>query len=290
MSSPSAGLADIAATIHPPEASGRFNMKCVDTSADETYFLSVQAEAIHRYVDGDALAPHPIGTSAEGMLHICSRSAAIFEPSAIHLPMIRIPLRESTACGEAPETAKARAKAEKRKRGARKTVARKLGTPKGMTMGVDSEEEGLQSLPLVLLVSANAHFEMKVVNRSAAYPLKRGASTLRILLHGPHTRTLAALQLQLQLWDVFKTSEEDYSGGQEALASLILQQEQRMFSALSFDPRTERTLFSGAATRVTPYCAARGRLVLTSTALYLQAVINAPGEQVTHVTHQRGVE
>jgi hypothetical protein len=122
---PSLGLADIAATVYPPEAEGRFNMKCVDHSVDETYFYSVQAEGLHRYStaapgaapSGGATSasagggqpqpppPHPIAAREEGTLHICSLSV-VFEPAALHLPMVRVPFKEALALEEAPETAK----------------------------------------------------------------------------------------------------------------------------------------------------------------------------------------
>lgn len=235
MSGASLGLADIAATVYPPETEGRFNMKCVDYSADETFFCSVQAEAVHRYSDEGGDEPHPIPTPEEGTLHICSRSAAIFEPDAIHLPLVRIPFRETTACGEPPETAKARAKLEKRRKSGRGARARRLSTTSGRSSPVtaansligESEEDLSHGVaPVVLLVAADAHFELKPGNRSAAYLARRRASSMRILLHGVYTKCAAALSLQLQLWAIHQRLEDDYSGAELELTALLAAQEE----------------------------------------------------------------
>lgn len=81
---------DIQATVYPPAIPGqRFNMKCLDYGFDEVYFVSVQAEAVHRYADPVSKdgeppprkpPPHPMATNEQGVLHICSHSL-VFEPT-----------------------------------------------------------------------------------------------------------------------------------------------------------------------------------------------------------------
>ena len=196
------GMADVATTVHTPEGT-RFNMKCLDHSVDETYFTSVQVEAVHRYAPAAEQpnlqqAPHPLPSSTEGTLRLCSLSV-VFEPKAAHLPMIRVPFKELDVLEEAPETAKARAKAEKTKKG-RKNKQGKVSD--GISGGELNYSLAGAQAPHVVVLGARGHYEMKPHGHSCAYPLLRSASTLRILLHGPHTRTGAALSLLLDLWAV----------------------------------------------------------------------------------------
>ena len=131
------GMADVATTVQTPEGT-RFNMKCLDYSVDETYFTSVQAEAVHCYAPAaeqpnPQQASHPLPSSTEGTLRLCSLSV-VFEPKAAHLPMIRVPFKELDVLEEAPETAKARAKAEKTRKG-KKNKQGKVSDGRGIEGG-----------------------------------------------------------------------------------------------------------------------------------------------------------
>jgi hypothetical protein len=283
------GMADVATTVHTPEGT-RFNMKCLDYSVDETYFTSVQAEAVHRYApsaeqpnpaDGTPRA-HPLPSSTEGTLRLCSLSV-VFEPKATHLPMIRVPFKELEVLEEDPETAKARAKAEKKEKSRKSKGGRSSGAADGG--GADGGElnysTGAQA-PHVVVLGARGHFEMKPHGHSSAYPPLRSASTMRILLHGPQARTAAALTLLLELWAVHRRGEEDYDGAQAALSALIASRESLVPSITSvFDPNSETTLLSLRACRVTPFASTRGRLTLSSSAIYFQPFVNSPAQAGT---------
>ena len=183
------GMADVSTTVHMPEGT-RFNMKCLDYGMDETYFTSVQAEAVHHYLQQDPDAPTrpgPLPTSTEGTLRLCSLSV-VFEPESMHLPMVRVPFAQLELLEEAPETAKAR------ERAVRKAEKKEKNRRTRTEAGELNYSSGAQA-PYVVVLSTRAHFELKLHGHSCAYPLLRSASTMRILLHGPQARTAAALEL-----------------------------------------------------------------------------------------------
>ena len=124
--------------------------------------MQVQAEAVHLYIDAPVgqnsvytaalpRPPHPLPTNEQGTLHICSHSV-VFEPTALHLPMVRVPFRETTSLGEHADTAKAKAarakKMEKKKKKRHNSVgpeeagagqrARALAKPRGATKPKDN--------------------------------------------------------------------------------------------------------------------------------------------------------
>jgi len=271
------GLADIATTVYPPDAAGRrFNMKCLDYSVDETYFTSVQAEARHRYTPeggGEPPGAHPLPSSTEGTLRLCSLSV-VFEPKAPHLPMIRLPFKELEGLEEAPESAKARAKADRRsgKKKAGNMIDRLLSGDGVSDSNAQLNYSGAQAPP-AFHARARAHFAMKPHGHSTPYPLIRAPSTLEIVMHGPQTRMGEALDLLLKLWGVHQQSEEDYAGAQHALTSIIAAVEQRVPPIVT---EPEPALLELRACRVTPFAAARGRLALSRSALYFQPLLNSP--------------
>ena len=275
------GLADIATTVYPPDAAGRrFNMKCLDYSVDETYFTSVQAEAVHRYTPegGEPPGEHPLASSTEGTLRLCSLSV-VFEPKAPHIPMIRLPFKELEGLEEAPESAKARAKADRRsgRKKAGNMIDRLLsgdGVSDSNAQRAELNYTGAQA-PHAFHARARGHFEMKPHGHSTPYPLLRAASTLEILLHGPQARTAEALGLLLDLWRVHQLSEEDYAAAQRELTSIIAAVEQRVPKIVT---ESALPVLELRACRVTPFAAARGRLTLSRSALYFQPLLNSPAD------------
>ena len=265
------GMADVSTTVHMPEGT-RFNMKCLDYGMDETYFTSVQAEAVHHYLQQDPDAPprpDPLPTSTEGTLRLCSLSV-VFEPESMHLPMVRVPFAQLELLEEAPETAKAR------ERAVRKAEKKEKNRRTRTEAGELNYSSGAQA-PYVVVLSTRAHFELKLHGHSCAYPLLRSASTMRILLHGPQARTAAALELLLKLWKVHQLGEEDYDGGQAALGAIIASRE-ALVPPIPLDRGDESELLSLRACRVTPFASARGRLTLSSAAIYFQPFVNSPAQ------------
>ena len=266
------GMADVSTTVHTPEGT-RFNMKCLDYSMDETYFTSIQAEAVHHYLQQDpgdvSPRPDPLPTSTEGTLRLCSLSV-VFEPESMHLPMVRVPFAQLQLLEEAPETAKAR------ERAVRKAEKKEKSRRNRSDAGELNYSSGAQA-PYVVVLSTRAHFEMKLHGHSCAYPLLRSASTMRILLHGPQARTAAALELLLELWKVHQLGDEDYDGGQAALGAIIASRE-ALVPPIPLDRGDESELLSLRACRVTPFASARGRLTLSSAAIYFQPYVNSPAQ------------
>ena len=271
------GMPDVATTVHTPEGT-RFNMKCLDCSWDETYFTSVQAEAVHRYTppapqpDDDGSPPDPLPSSTEGTLRLCSLSV-VFEPASMHLPMVRVPFAQLELLEEVAETAKAR---ERALRKAEKKEKNRKNRAEGGGGGELNYSTGAQA-PHVVVLSTRAHFEMKLHGHSCEYPLLRSASTMRILLHGPQARTAAALELLLELWKVYRLGEEDDDAGRAALGAIIASRA-ALVPPIPLDRGGETELLSLRACRVTPFASARGRLTLSSGAIYFQPFVNSPAQ------------
>lgn len=277
------GMPDVATTVHTPEGT-RFNMKCLDCSWDEAYFTSVQAEAVHRYAPpppqpaasadvggGSPQRPDPLPCSTEGTLRLCSLSV-VFEPASMHLPMVRVPFAQLELLEEVAETAKAREralrKAEKKEKN-RKNRAEGGGGELNYSTGAQA--------PHVVGLSTRAHFELKLHGHSCEYPLVRSASTMRILLHGPQARTAAALELLLELWKVYRLGEEDDDAGRAALGAIIASRE-ALVPPIPLGRAGETELLSLRACRVTPFASAKGRLTLSSGAIYFQPFVNSPAQ------------